>query len=263
MDLKESEISKGEGIGRHPWEDARKYVVTDLIRKLLPGFSTTKKNVLDIGCGDTWLIENLSKEFPQTKFIAVDTAFDADLLLQYRQKLNPDKFEVYDNLETALEKKEEKVDLVLLLDVIEHIADDIGFLKWVLTFNRNIDHNTHFLISVPAFQSLFCSHDVFLGHYRRYDNKLLKTNIERAGLKSVKVGYFFSSLLPARILQVIIEKISPDKKHDKGVGGWKKGALDKLLVAILKLDYNITSTLQALGIKLPGLSNYILCKKRV
>lgn len=263
MDLRESKISQGEGIGRHPWELARKEVVKSLINRFLPSFKNSERTILDIGCGDTWLIEQLSAAYSKAKFIAVDTAFDAQLLLEYKTRLAGKPFEVYDNLEVAMEGKEQKIDLVLLLDVIEHIADDIGFLKWVLTFSDQIDEKTHILITVPAFQSLFCEHDVFLGHYRRYTNKMLRKHIEEAGLESVRVGYFFTSLLPPRILQVIMEKLKPKKEDARGVGAWKKGAFDNVMKTILFIDYKITSLLQKIGIKLPGLSNYILCKRRV
>ena len=69
-----------------------------------------------------------------------------------------------------------------------------------------VQNETIWFITVPAFQNLFCTHDVFLGHYRRYDNQMLISHTEKANLKTLDVGYFFMSLLLPRYLQVKKEK---------------------------------------------------------
>ena len=262
MDLVESEITDHSEFGRHPWENSRKEVVTSLINKLIPRIKKEKNIVLDIGCGDTWLIEQLSSSFSLSNYIAVDTAFNDELIEKYRNKLDPSTFQVHAKLDDALENKEEKVDLVLLLDVIEHIEDDISFLKWVQTFSNQITPSTRFLITVPAFQSLFCKHDVFLGHYRRYTNKMLKKHIEEAGMEVEYIGYFFFSLLPLRFLDVMKEKLKLTDKDAKGVASWKEKSSDSIIKSVLIFDYKFTSFLRNLGIKLPGLSNYVICRPR-
>ena len=88
-----------------------------------------------------------------------------------------------------------------------------------------IDGNTRLLITVPAYQSLFSSHDSFLGHYRRYSNGSLRRLIERSGFKVLDIGYFFGSLLPVRILQVIKERLfglKPDQPTS-GIVTWTGG----------------------------------------
>lgn len=258
MDLREVEVSNINS-GRHPWELARKDVVSNLIRKKLPEIYEKEAIILDIGCGDTWLIEQLSKEFTKAKFVAVDIAFSDKMLESYRNRLDKNKFEIYKTLDNALENKETKVDLILLLDVIEHIENDITFIQYVKSFKRNITSSTKFLITVPAFQNLFCKHDVFLGHYRRYDNKLLKANIEKAGLKPIDLGYFFTSLLAPRLLDVILEKTKLSKSEAKGIGDWKEKGSDKVIKNVLLLDYKFTKALRTIGLKIPGLSNYVIC----
>lgn len=260
MDLREVKISKSNG--RHPWELARCKVVTDLVRRFVPHVKNQETELLDIGCGDTWLIEQLSKTFNKAKFTAVDIAFTKELLEEYRARLNPSTFAVYESLEEAFENNPKKIDLVLLLDVIEHIEDDISFLKWIQSFTENINRDTYFLITVPAFQSLFCQHDIFLGHYRRYTNKSLIAHIDDAGLESIKAGYFFSSLLAPRFIVALKERLSNSTKNVKGVGDWKRKPTDFFVKAVLWADYKIAASIQKVGISLPGLSNYVLCKKK-
>jgi len=122
------------------------------------------------------------------------------------------------------------------------------------------------MITVPAYQSLFCSHDHFLGHYRRYTNRSLKQTIEKAGFEKLKLGYFFFSLLMPRILQTLKERISkPDlSKSTTGLVEWGGGkGITSIIKGVLRLDHRITHGIKMLtGLSLPGLSNYILCKRR-
>ena len=56
-------------------------------------------------------------------------------------------------------------DIVLAKDVLEHIQDDYSTLKeWKTTLKQN----GLLFISVPVFLHLWSSHDIFLGHYKRY-----------------------------------------------------------------------------------------------
>lgn len=259
MDLREVKISNTND--RHPWELARSMVVKNLIKRFITNVQSTKTHVLDIGCGDTWLIEQLSKEFNQSKYIAVDIAFTDEQLNNYRSRLDSEKFSIHNSMDNAFKNNSIKIDLVLLLDVIEHIEDDISFLKWVQSFSKNITEETLFLITVPAFQSLFCRHDEFLGHYRRYTNKTLEKHVNIAGLEMIRIGYFFSLLLPFRWLISVKEKLGLSNQKVKGIGDWKSKPTDNIVKSILLIDYKINSALRKIGFKLPGLSNYILCRK--
>jgi hypothetical protein len=264
MDLKELELSAKTNTSRHPWELARTSVVFDILKKHFQELQKEEITILDVGCGDTFFVETLSNKLPQAQCIAIDTAFDANALSFYREKFEGSKIQVFDSVEAASKLNKKEIAIVLLLDVIEHIDDDVKFLHW-LKNTPGITSNTVFVITVPAFQALFCSHDVFLNHYRRYDNALLKKNIKEAGLTVMACGYFFSSLLIPRILSSFIEKMSSSSPEAaKGIGGWKENKLrDSILKNVLLADYKFTSLLTYLGIKLPGLSNYALCKKSV
>lgn len=264
MDLRElRNRTIGKSSFRHPWELARFEVVFDLIQSVL-----TKKSIhtiLDIGCGDTFFIEQLSARLPWAHYYGVETAFTPELLNYYAERMQGKRFALFDTLEKAASQIKSEISVVLLLDVIEHIEDDIGFLKSIQKFEP-ITENTIFVITVPAYQCLFCSHDVFLKHYRRYNNKSLLAVIAEAGLDATDVGYFFSSLLPVRILQVAIERIS----HQPGIPStglvkWNGGELkSNFLKKLLYLDFKAANWIkERLGLNIPGLSNYCLCKRVV
>ncbi len=261
MDLKEIAFNKTNK--RHPWEIARVQVVTNLITRNLP---TTNKAfvVFDIGSGDIFLIRELSKKFPTAHFFAVDTGYSQEYIEATNKGLQYDGYniKVFNSLPTAEKACLSPVDLVLLLDVIEHVPNDVSFLK-ELNASSKIIEQTIFLITVPAFQFLFCSHDVFLEHFRRYNNQLLRLNLTKAGLTVIDIGYFFLIPLFLRFIRVVYEKAIPSKKVT-GIGNWAGGILwSRFLIWMLLTDFSIADFFRKLKISLPGLSNYVVCKKFV
>ena len=138
-----------------------------------------------------------------------------------------------------------------------------SFLK-ELTALPNFTDETRILITVPAYQSLYCSHDDYLGHYRRYTNKSLTERLGKAGVQVDKKGYFFTSLLFPRIIQKTKEKIVKPKENTTGLVEWKgsKGK-SKLLSSILFTDFKVMYFFKKLGINFPGLSNYAICRRSV
>jgi hypothetical protein len=170
--------------------------------------------------------------------------------------------QAFRTLEEAASASAAQLDLVLLLDVIEHVPDDITFLKGILR-HPGVDGDTRFLITVPAYQSLFCSHDVFLQHYRRYDSRVLLAKTAKAGLSGLHSGTFFASLLLPRCIQVLKEMWFGAKEQE-GIGAWKGGRFaSAILKAILVSDFRFGFLLSKLGIRLPGLSMFLICKRSV
>ena len=244
---------------RHPWEFARFEVLRHYLKKEL--INTTNPTIVDIGCGDSFVVESISKLYPQAKLIAVDTAFTPEIIEHYKQKVNNTNITFYYNVDEV--PTSIKADCVLLMDVIEHIEYEIDFMKLVLT-KQFVTPQTNWFITVPAHQSLFCQHDVFLGHYRRYDSELLKKHTSLAGLETKEVGYFFFSLLLPRYLQVKKEKAQKNLDTTTGLVDYNGGALSTWLVkTVLVIDFKISLVFKLLGMKLPGLSNYIICKKQL
>jgi SAM-dependent methyltransferase len=262
MDLRE--IKKRDELiiqKRHPWEIARVNVVKDLLKRNFSHYDG--KAILDIGCGDTFVVEELALYLKNSDFYAIDTAFTDEVMEVYRNKISNPNIHLFKSLEEALLVIQKEVALITLLDVVEHIEDDIQFLS-NLSKSNFMTNETEILITVPAFQSLFCSHDTFLGHYRRYTNGLLQKHIEKSGLKKVSAGYFFSSLLLPRVFQVWKEKLSPDENQTTGLVEWNGSkAKTKFISNILFFDYKIGRFFKYFGLNIIGLSNYMICKKSV
>lgn len=254
MDLREK--SKTEK--RHPWELARFEVIKNLLKNQIIDYSG--KNILDLGCGDLFFIKELNKRHPSAKYYAVDTAFDNRIIdSEKNSSLN-----VYKSMDDLPENETLKFDVIFLMDVIEHINDDLAFLK-NLVDSQYVSQNTIFVITVPAFQRLFSNHDHFLKHYRRYNNRSLESTTTQSGLQTIEKGYFFFSLLIPRYIESRLDKV---KGHTKQVGtgltNWDKPKfITDFLKNFLLVDYRIHKFLRRFGIKTPGLSNYIICKQHV
>ncbi len=245
---------------RHPWELARFDVLLDLINTYMPQ-TKEPKIVADIGCGDCFFAKHLLKERQDIEIIGIDPAYSPDGIIQKTKELNDQRFHLYSSFdELPSFWREKKVHLVLLLDVVEHVEKDSIFLQQTVQ-SLNASHDLKILISVPAFQSLFTAHDVFLKHYRRYTSNTLSKAITDAGLLPLHKGYFFSSLLPPRFFQKLLEKIGI-RREQKGIGSWQGTSfVSKLFKNCLLFDYKFSKLLGKSGINLPGLSVYCICKK--
>jgi 2-polyprenyl-3-methyl-5-hydroxy-6-metoxy-1,4-benzoquinol methylase len=260
MDLVESGTNTVGLDRRHPWELARIEVVKRVLRErvdLHPG-----DMVLDVGCGDSFLVEQIAASYPSVTFCGIDTAFDEHLLGMFTRNLKVGNVQLFRTLEDAASKiRDKQAAVVLLLDVIEHVQDDVAFLKSLQT-SPLVGPHTRYVVSVPAFECLFSTHDVFLGHYRRYSNRTLERHLKRAGLEPQLLCYFFSSLLLPRLTKAAGEKLLRVKStRTTAVASWRGSkALQRFIKQILVWDFRVTWALNRRGINVPGLSNLALCR---
>ena len=256
MDITELKRIEDKRLARHPWERARAGMVRFLVRHFKP----ESIKVLDIGSGDAFLLNTLRQNYISKEYIGVDTAYDAGILKRLRDSGVPESIILLDHL-NSLKGNAEKADTCLLLDVLEHCEDARALL--VEARNGEISsEDSFFFITVPAFQALFSGHDELLGHYRRYSRKQLSKLCRSADLRVIASGYFFFSLIPARYLQILREKLS-GKKSRKSLDAWRGGELlARIFYAILWADSRICYLLSRLGIHLPGLSAYAICRKQ-
>ena len=177
MDLKEEDIL-GESVSRH-W-----YYTSKLgaVRRLLRGLDA--RAILDVGAGSGFFGRSLLRETNAARCQCVDINYPAD-----RDSVEAGKPVLFRRQPEDIAGHE----LILFIDVLEHVEDDTGFLA---TYVAAAAGDAYFLLSVPAFPSLWSGHDVFLGHHRRYRLGQLEDLARRAGLEVVRGRYFFGLLFP-------------------------------------------------------------------
>jgi hypothetical protein len=261
MDLVESGNNAVSIERRHPWELARIEVIKRVLRDRVE--LRAGDIVLDVGCGDSFMAEQLAPLYPGVTFYGIDTAFDEQLLRTFTRKLEVGNVRLFSTLEAAAaDIGGAKVSAVLLMDVIEHIQDDVAFLK-ELQASPLVGPQTRYVVSVPAFGFLFSAHDVILGHYRRYSNRTLEEHLKRAGLEPQLICYFFSSLLLPRLVQVAKEKmLQIAQRRTTQVADWQGSTIRQRFISkVLVWDFCLSWALYRRGIKIPGLSNLAVCRK--
>lgn len=97
-------------------------------------------------------------------------------------------------------------DTAIMINVLEHIADDAGALAGI---RRLLVPGGHLLIFVPALEWLFSDLDRLVGHYRRYRLKNLVELVQNAGFE-VRCARYMDSLgiLPWWLLNTICRSTS-------------------------------------------------------
>lgn len=100
----------------------------------------------------------------------------------------------------------ESLRAVVLLDVIEHIADPVAVLQ---NAANSLAPGGGIIVTVPAYQWMFSDWDKALGHYRRYTMKMLRAQAEEAGLNVVSLTHWNAFTLPAAMAVRSCEKLFP------------------------------------------------------
>lgn len=110
-----------------------------------------------------------------------------------------------------------KFDTVVMVHVLEHIEDDRAAVDHLASV---IDDGGHLLIEVPALPLLFSQHDTLVGHYRRYNKKMLRAAIDQDKYEIVDIWYqdpigVFGSLLFFKILKIKLKSDAGTKLVSK------------------------------------------------
>ncbi len=237
MDLKEEDIL-GDKINEH-W-----YYVSKgrAMRSFLGDITSTE--VLDVGAGSGIFSRQLLGDDICKSAICVDPNY-----VEETQELhNGKKISFVKSIDNTTQK------LVLMMDVLEHVEDDVALLK---SYSDSMPDDGVILITVPAFQFLWSGHDVFLEHYRRYDIKAIEETIIAAGLTPVKSRYFFGSLFPVIAAMRLIKNITGKKRKAGSQLKIYSDSFNKTLITVHDMERNSLFSFN----KQFGLSVFCLCRK--
>ncbi len=104
-------------------------------------------------------------------------------------------------------------DLIVLLDVLEHIPDDVGALSCL---RDKLTPGGRILLTVPASPWMWSAHDVAHHHQRRYTVAQLRKVVGAAGLKPRFASHFNSLLFPVvAVVRLIGKALGKDGDDDK------------------------------------------------
>jgi SAM-dependent methyltransferase len=168
---------------RHWWFAARRRILSTVINTLaLP----MQPDILEIGCGTGG---NLAMLASFGNLCAVEYNDGARRLAE-RLCVCP---VLTGGLPGSMPFDNHRFDLICLLDVLEHIADDGAALGHAA---RLLKPSGRVLVTVPAYAWLWSAHDDVHHHYRRYTAGMLSRLAMASGLTIFRLGYFNTLLFP-------------------------------------------------------------------
>lgn len=174
----------------HWWWQSRHEMVMRTIRKLRKKGDKDKNwRILDIGCGGGVAFDDLEK-YGAVYGIEPNEHL-AKAIPKWQDRIERRLFD-------ATYQPDEKFDLVLMLDVLEHIELDEEAL---LALRKIVASSGRVIITVPALMSLWSAHDEVNQHFRRYTAANLETLLTSVGYKVHRLEYFFSWSLPLMYLR--------------------------------------------------------------
>ena len=233
MDLKEEDIL-GADIARHWYYRSKAAALRRAVAHLQP------RRLLDVGAGSGFFSRHLLAETAAASALCVDIGYPADRIdsvagkpVLYRRDIGPTD-----------------CDLVLMMDVLEHVDDDRGLVRY---YADRVPAGAHFLVTVPAFSFLWSGHDLFLEHKRRYRLPEIETALRDAGLEIARGAYYFGLVFPlAAAVRLADRNTTEPRSSLKKHGALTNGLLTAVCAAELPL-FPIN--------RLAGLSAFVLARK--
>lgn len=174
VDLKERQLLR-EDAAQH-WYYRAKADALDRVVGKLPG------TVLDVGAGAGFFSRHLL-ERGAGQAICVDPGYDSAWDEEHAGR--PLLFRRH--------APKQPSNLILMMDVLEHVDDDIGLAA---EYIRAARPGTQLVATVPAFNWMWSAHDEFLEHRRRYTLPALQAVLRQAGLQVNGACYLYGLLLP-------------------------------------------------------------------
>ncbi len=166
-----------------PWKAAQ---VARMIAKHKLAFRT----VAEIGCGGGGILTNLQGQLPaNVEFEGFDVAPAAIAMARTHER---DRLHFY---EEDLLKSEKTFDLLLVIDVVEHVPDYLGFLEKCRTKSRyQIYHFPLDLHVSSVLRATFVSRTASVGHLHYFTAQSATSSLKASGHKIIDAFYTNSAL---------------------------------------------------------------------
>jgi len=216
---------------RHWWFRARRRILAEALRQAVPGGETARpgRTIADVGCGTGGMVALLSGFGTVT---GVDEAPEAREYCARRgldRILSPEEWE----------HSGESYDLITAFDVVEHVEDDVAFLR---RLTGHLKPGGRLLVTVPAYPFLWSFFDEMNHHQRRYTRGSLGRSLDAAGIRVERLTYFNCFLLPAVVAGRMVEKMLRSESRDpaarqRALERWfRVGSLNGILEGIFAAE---------------------------
>ncbi|MCB0395259.1 MAG: class I SAM-dependent methyltransferase [Flavobacteriales bacterium] len=163
------------------WFRGKKSLIQTLLRAYVP---VPGVNILNVGAGTG---DDMHVIHPFGKVYATDPDEASVAMI-------PEQYCVEKKVADALHLpySDGTFDIALAFDVLEHIEDDHAAIAEI---RRVLKKDGLFILSVPAMPELFGAHDRALGHFRRYDQDMLRSGFVH-GWENLLLKWWNTTLYP-------------------------------------------------------------------
>jgi SAM-dependent methyltransferase len=177
---------------KHWWWQVRHQIVLGLAGGLLRDRGPSPPTILDIGCLGGAAFDDL--EALGTVYGLEPDPHLVDCQPRWRHRVRQATF-------GRDFQDPRSYDLVLMLDVLEHIQDDAGALE---RLHGALKPGGHAIVTVPALPSLWSRHDEVNHHFRRYRRGPLRRLLHGAGFEVIELRYLFLWTLGLMYLRKLV-----------------------------------------------------------
>jgi len=238
------------------WFKGRKELIFQLFDKIKIG----KLKILDVGCGSGTIMEML-KQFGELS--GMDISIES---VKYVKSLGFKAVKA--DAQKKLPFKNSFFDVVLMLDILEHLKDDEEAIREIY---RILKPKGYFILTVPALEFIMKNRifwgpdEIFQYHKRRYSKKRLLNILKENRFNIREIGYWNSFMVFPVLLIRMMRKSSIKKGRqnmfDMVVGDIPQpiSIINDILLSILKIENKLIK----LGLNLPfGISIFCVARKK-
>jgi 2-polyprenyl-3-methyl-5-hydroxy-6-metoxy-1,4-benzoquinol methylase len=206
------------------WFIHRNLVILDLVKNFPP-----RDYIFDIGGGNGIVTKSLQ-----------ENGYNALLVEPGIQGVkNAQKRGISDILCSTFEDaqfREGCISAIGIFDVLEHIENDLEFLKKI---SWHLESQGILYLTVPSYRFLWSQEDDFAGHYRRYTLKSINKVLMDSGFKIKYESYFFSFLpIPIFLFRTLPYIINNSKKPNNPTNehSQNRGVTGSIVKIVLKKE---------------------------
>jgi SAM-dependent methyltransferase len=210
----------------HWWWRARTKLITATLDRIRPAQGWDY--ILDIGCGDGLYFDHLMRlgqvegVEPSAALVSTENPYrDRIHVCPFNQNFQPGK----------------QYSLILMLDVLEHLEDPEGALRHV---GELLTPEGKFVATVPAFMSLWTSHDELNHHFTRYTRARLIALAGQSGLEVQEARYFYHWTCPLKLAIALYEGVVRPKPEPARMPGF---LINQISYGISRVEQNTLSRL--------------------
>ncbi|MDQ7782812.1 MAG: class I SAM-dependent methyltransferase [Desulfomonilaceae bacterium] len=190
---------------KHWWFVGRREIIRRVVFQIAP--PSKDFHIVDVGCGTGGNLGVLARHYACT---GLDDSAEG---IELAKKRFPETKFICGSAQGDMEELGGLTDLLLLLDVLEHVAFDREFLVNLL---NHVKPKGHILLTVPADMSLWSPHDVHHGHYRRYELSDLEELCSSLPASLIFISYFNTFLYP---IVRIVRTVTRCRNREYGLAG--------------------------------------------